>query len=48
VAATKSIDLRTGIPGPRSQEILDRKDAVIAAPLSVFLPVVIDPVKAPA
>jgi len=42
VAATKSIDLRTGIPGPRSQEILDRKDAVIAAPLSVFLPVVID------
>jgi 4-aminobutyrate aminotransferase/(S)-3-amino-2-methylpropionate transaminase len=42
MAATKSIELRTAIPGPRSREILDRKDAVIAAPLSVFLPVVID------
>jgi 4-aminobutyrate aminotransferase / (S)-3-amino-2-methylpropionate transaminase / 5-aminovalerate transaminase len=42
VATTKTIDLRTAIPGPRSQEILGRKDAVIAEPLSVFLPVVID------
>ena len=42
MAATKSIDLKTGIPGPRSQEILARKDRVIADPLSIFLPVVID------
>jgi 4-aminobutyrate aminotransferase/(S)-3-amino-2-methylpropionate transaminase len=42
MATTKTIDLRTAIPGPRSQEILARKERVIAAPLSVFLPVVID------
>ena len=41
MALTKSIDLRTEIPGPRSREILDRKDRVIANPLSIFLPVVI-------
>jgi len=42
VAATKTIDLKTGIPGPRSSEILARKEQVVADPLSVFLPVVID------
>jgi 4-aminobutyrate aminotransferase / (S)-3-amino-2-methylpropionate transaminase / 5-aminovalerate transaminase len=42
VAATKAIDLRTAIPGPRSQEILVRKERVVADPLSIFLPVVID------
>jgi 4-aminobutyrate aminotransferase/(S)-3-amino-2-methylpropionate transaminase len=42
MATTKTIDLRTAIPGPRSQEILERKNRVIAEPLSVFLPVVID------
>jgi 4-aminobutyrate aminotransferase / (S)-3-amino-2-methylpropionate transaminase / 5-aminovalerate transaminase len=42
VAATKTIELRTGIPGPRSREILERKERVVADPLSVFLPVVID------
>jgi 4-aminobutyrate aminotransferase / (S)-3-amino-2-methylpropionate transaminase / 5-aminovalerate transaminase len=42
VAATKSIDLRTAIPGPKSQEILARKERVIADPLSIFLPVVVD------
>src|SRR5436305_7037866 len=41
-AATKTIELRTGIPGPRSQEILERKERVVAEPLSIFLPVVID------
>jgi 4-aminobutyrate aminotransferase/(S)-3-amino-2-methylpropionate transaminase len=41
VAATKSIDLRTAIPGPKSQEILARKERVIADPLSIFLPVVV-------
>src|SRR5437867_1832636 len=42
MATTKSIELRTAIPGPRSQEILARKAQVIADPLSIFLPVVID------
>src|ERR687887_1240648 len=42
MATTKSIELRTAIPGPRSQEILARKERVVADPLSIFLPVVID------
>ncbi|MDX6407365.1 MAG: 4-aminobutyrate aminotransferase / (S)-3-amino-2-methylpropionate transaminase / 5-aminovalerate [Gaiellaceae bacterium] len=42
MATTKAIELRTAIPGPRSKEILDRKDRVIAAPLSIVLPVVIE------
>src|ERR671923_327065 len=41
MATTKTIELRTDVPGPRSREILDRKDKVIAAPLSVYLPIVI-------
>src|SRR5205814_8887555 len=41
MAATKSIDVRTDIPGPRSKEILERKKRVVADPLSVYLPVVI-------
>jgi 4-aminobutyrate aminotransferase / (S)-3-amino-2-methylpropionate transaminase / 5-aminovalerate transaminase len=41
VATTRSIELRTAVPGPRSKEILGRKDEVIADPLSIFLPVVI-------
>jgi 4-aminobutyrate aminotransferase / (S)-3-amino-2-methylpropionate transaminase / 5-aminovalerate transaminase len=42
MAATRSIELRTAIPGPRSQEILQRKAQVIADPLSIYIPVVID------
>jgi 4-aminobutyrate aminotransferase/(S)-3-amino-2-methylpropionate transaminase len=42
MAATKAIELRTAIPGPRSQEILKRKEAVVADPLSIYVPVVID------
>jgi 4-aminobutyrate aminotransferase/(S)-3-amino-2-methylpropionate transaminase len=42
MATTRTIDIRTAIPGPRSTEILARKERVIADPLSVFLPVVID------
>jgi 4-aminobutyrate aminotransferase / (S)-3-amino-2-methylpropionate transaminase / 5-aminovalerate transaminase len=42
MAATKTIELKTGIPGPRSQAILERKTRVIADPLSIFLPVVIE------
>ncbi len=38
---TRAIELRTEIPGPRSKEILERKERVVAEPLSVFLPVVI-------
>jgi 4-aminobutyrate aminotransferase / (S)-3-amino-2-methylpropionate transaminase / 5-aminovalerate transaminase len=42
MAATKAIELKTAIPGPRSQEILQRKERVVAEPLSIFLPVVIE------
>src|SRR5262249_55213944 len=42
MAATKSIELRTTIPGPRSQEILQRKAQVVANPLSIYIPVVIE------
>ncbi len=42
MAATRAIELKTAIPGPRSKEILERKERVIADPLSIFLPVVIE------
>jgi 4-aminobutyrate aminotransferase / (S)-3-amino-2-methylpropionate transaminase / 5-aminovalerate transaminase len=42
MAATKAIELRTGIPGPKSKAILERKERVVAEPLSIFLPVVIE------
>ena len=42
MAITRAIELKTEIPGPRSREILERKERVVADPLSVFLPVVID------
>jgi 4-aminobutyrate aminotransferase / (S)-3-amino-2-methylpropionate transaminase / 5-aminovalerate transaminase len=42
MAATKAIELRTGIPGPKSTAILERKEHVVAEPLSIFLPVVIE------
>jgi 4-aminobutyrate aminotransferase/(S)-3-amino-2-methylpropionate transaminase len=41
MATTRSIELRTAIPGPRSQEILDRKEHVIAGPLSLTFPLVV-------
>jgi hypothetical protein len=41
MAITRTIELKTAIPGPRSREILERKERVVANPLSVFLPVVI-------
>ena len=41
MAMTRAIELRTAIPGPRSREILARKERVVADPLSVYLPVVI-------
>jgi 4-aminobutyrate aminotransferase/(S)-3-amino-2-methylpropionate transaminase len=42
MAMTRTIELKTAIPGPRSREILARKELVVADPLSVFLPVVIE------
>jgi 4-aminobutyrate aminotransferase/(S)-3-amino-2-methylpropionate transaminase len=42
MATTKTIDLRTELPGPRSLEILSRKERVIADPLSVTFPIVIE------
>jgi 4-aminobutyrate aminotransferase / (S)-3-amino-2-methylpropionate transaminase / 5-aminovalerate transaminase len=41
VATTRAIELKTEVPGPRSREILDRKDRIVAEPLSVYLPIVI-------
>jgi 4-aminobutyrate aminotransferase / (S)-3-amino-2-methylpropionate transaminase / 5-aminovalerate transaminase len=41
VATTRAIDLRTEIPGPRSRDILARKERVVAEPLSIYQPVVI-------
>jgi len=42
MAMTRAIELRTEIPGPKSKEILKRKEAVVAEPLSIYLPVVVD------
>jgi 4-aminobutyrate aminotransferase / (S)-3-amino-2-methylpropionate transaminase / 5-aminovalerate transaminase len=42
MAMTRTIELKTVIPGPRSREILAGKERVVADPLSVFLPVVIE------
>src|SRR3954447_19612216 len=42
MAATKTIELRTAIPGPSSEEILRRKAQVVADPLSIYIPVVLD------
>ena len=41
MATTKTINVRTAIPGPRSQEVLERKQRVIANAKSITLPVVI-------
>src|SRR4051812_33772777 len=40
MAATRTIDLRTAVPGPRSQEILERLRVSVAAPLAITFPVV--------
>src|SRR5256885_5944123 len=42
MAVTRAIELRTEIPGPRSREILERRERVGAEPLSIFLPVVVE------
>src|SRR6476619_7074162 len=43
MAMTRAIELKTAIPGPKSREILERKERVVADPLSVVLPVVAVP-----
>jgi 4-aminobutyrate aminotransferase/(S)-3-amino-2-methylpropionate transaminase len=40
VAVTRSIELRTAVPGPRSLEILARKERVVAGPLAPTFPIV--------
>jgi 4-aminobutyrate aminotransferase / (S)-3-amino-2-methylpropionate transaminase / 5-aminovalerate transaminase len=42
MATTRSIDIRTDIPGPRSREIVARKERVVADPLSLTWPIVIE------
>ena len=42
MATTKSIDIRTEIPGPRSLELVARKERVVADPLSLTWPIVIE------
>jgi 4-aminobutyrate aminotransferase/(S)-3-amino-2-methylpropionate transaminase len=41
VAITRAIELRTEIPGPRSREITERKEQVVADPLGLYLPIMI-------
>jgi 4-aminobutyrate aminotransferase / (S)-3-amino-2-methylpropionate transaminase / 5-aminovalerate transaminase len=40
VATTRSIELRTEVPGPRSREIMERLSRVVATPLAINLPIV--------
>ena len=41
VATTRAIRLQTSVPGPRSLAIVERKEHVVADPLSLYLPIVI-------
>jgi 4-aminobutyrate aminotransferase/(S)-3-amino-2-methylpropionate transaminase len=40
MATTRAIRLNTEVPGPRSREIVERKERVIAKPMSLYLPIV--------
>src|SRR5438067_9481444 len=40
MAATRAIDLKTAVPGPRSREVLARLAASVASPLAITFPVV--------
>jgi len=42
MAVTRAIDVRTAIPGPRSRDLIERKERVVAEPLSLYFPVVIE------
>src|SRR5437870_13561619 len=39
MAATRTIELKTEVPGPRSREVLDRLAASVAAPLQITFPI---------
>jgi 4-aminobutyrate aminotransferase/(S)-3-amino-2-methylpropionate transaminase len=41
MATTRTIELKTTVPGPRSQEVLARLAASVASPLAVTFPVVV-------
>jgi 4-aminobutyrate aminotransferase/(S)-3-amino-2-methylpropionate transaminase len=41
MATTRAIELRTALPGPRSQALIERKERVVAGPLSLTFPVAI-------
>jgi 4-aminobutyrate aminotransferase/(S)-3-amino-2-methylpropionate transaminase len=41
MAVTRAIELRTHVPGPRSRELLARKDAAVASPLALTFPIVV-------
>jgi 4-aminobutyrate aminotransferase/(S)-3-amino-2-methylpropionate transaminase len=41
MATTRAIQLSTEIPGPRSRAIIERKERVIAKPMSLYLPIVV-------
>ena len=40
MAATRAIELKTAVPGPRSQAVIDRLAASVASPLAITFPVV--------
>jgi 4-aminobutyrate aminotransferase/(S)-3-amino-2-methylpropionate transaminase len=40
MAATRTIELKTEVPGPRSSEVLERLAASVAAPLQITFPIV--------
>src|SRR5436190_2334070 len=40
MAATRTIELKTAVPGPRSREVLDHLEASVAAPLQLTFPIV--------
>jgi 4-aminobutyrate aminotransferase/(S)-3-amino-2-methylpropionate transaminase len=42
MATTRAVELKTEVPGPRSREIIERKERVVAGPLSLYLPIVIE------
>jgi 4-aminobutyrate aminotransferase/(S)-3-amino-2-methylpropionate transaminase len=42
VATTRTIQLRTDIPGPRSREIVERAHRAVASPLALTFPIVAD------
>jgi 4-aminobutyrate aminotransferase/(S)-3-amino-2-methylpropionate transaminase len=39
MAVTRTIELKTDVPGPRSREVLDRLAASVAAPLQITFPI---------